>query len=223
MSDQETEEPSIEEILTSIRQIISDDDEEGEGDADAGDAEEKVLDYSEDDDVAGGDLDLSQEEEAAASSDLDLSQTEEPSEAADAEADEEVIELTEAAEEEAELPEAEPEESEPEPEDAEPIEVDMQDAEEEPVVDDTSDLDDSFDSFDDKIMTDDAKAAALQGFTELAKKTAIESNGITIEDIVRTELNPMLRDWLDKHLPAIIERLVQEELDKIAKRATEDD
>jgi cell pole-organizing protein PopZ len=31
-----------------------------------------------------------------------------------------------------------------------------------------------------------------------------------------------LRDWLDKHLPTLIERLVQEELERIAKRALED-
>jgi uncharacterized protein len=61
----------------------------------------------------------------------------------------------------------------------------------------------------------------MNGFAELARKTAIEHNGITLEDIVRTELKPLLRDWLDDHLPAIIERLVREELERVSKRALE--
>jgi hypothetical protein len=29
----------------------------------------------------------------------------------------------------------------------------------------------------------------------------------------------MLKDWLDEHLPAIVERLVQKEIQKISRRA----
>ena len=171
MSEQDTEqEPSIEEILTSIRQIISDDDEE------AGD--------------------------------------EAPVEApAEPEPEEEVVELTDKVDDEPE-PEPEPEvvaEPEPEPEPEPEIEVEMQDAAPAPVSDDA-----------DSVLTNTAENAAFDAFSELARKTAVEHGGITLEEIVRSELKPLLRGWLDKNLPNIIERLVQEELERVAKRAMED-
>ena len=45
---------------------------------------------------------------------------------------------------------------------------------------------------------------------------------VTIEDIVREEMRPILRTWVDDHLPKMLERLLQEELEKIAKRAMDD-
>ena len=74
----------------------------------------------------------------------------------------------------------------------------------------------------DSLLGDAAEAAAFGAFSELAKKTAVENGGITIEEIVRTELRPLLKTWLDGHLPTIIERLVQEELERVAKRALEE-
>ncbi|MCD8497886.1 MAG: DUF2497 domain-containing protein [Alphaproteobacteria bacterium] len=44
----------------------------------------------------------------------------------------------------------------------------------------------------------------------------------TIEDVVRDELRPMLREWLDKNLPPLIERLVQDELERVTKRVLGD-
>lgn len=71
----------------------------------------------------------------------------------------------------------------------------------------------------DSIMTARAEAATMEAFSELAQRAAIEKGGgITIEDVVRYEVRPLLRAWIDKYLPAIVERLVQKELDKIAKR-----
>lgn len=205
MSDQETEqEPSIEEILTSIRQIISDDDDETENatEEDAGD-----------------------------------SAAEEPPEPIEDAPLEDAIELTDVAEEAApeaeEVPaEAEPQaEPQPEPEpEVEPepstdIEVEMKDfdtpepvAEPEPMPESVAPT--SIDE--DDLLTQAAEDAAFDAFSELAKKTTIEHNGITVEEIVRTELRPMLKSWLDKHLPTIIERLVQEELERVSKRAMEE-
>ena len=207
MSDQETEEqePSIEEILSSIRQIISDDEEEG-GDAPA--------------------------EEAAAAE-------ESPAEAPE----EDVVELTEKVEDEAPAedpmdeeivpdPEPEPEpvaeepEPDPEPEPEEEVIVDMQDAEPEevepePVVEEVAPEPAPMD--DEALLTSRAEDAAYEGFKELAAKTAVDSiSGVTIEQIVREEIRPMLRVWLDQNLPNLVERLVQEELDRVAKRALED-
>ena len=58
--------------------------------------------------------------------------------------------------------------------------------------------------------------------TELVRRTAVEHGSVTIEEIVRSELKPLLREWLDKYLPSVIERLVQEELERVTKRVLED-
>lgn len=191
------QEPSIEEILSSIRQIISDDDEEipasappkpkaSEPVAPPPPPSEVIELTNKVDDFAAI---LSQETEA---SDPD------PIEVAMQEATPEVEEYF--APEPAFTPP--PRAPEPPPRPApkpQPVESDM-----------------------DSILTSRAENAAISGFAELARKTAVEYNGITLEEIVRTELKPMLREWLDRNLPSIIERLVQEELERVSKRALED-
>lgn len=45
-------------------------------------------------------------------------------------------------------------------------------------------------------------------------------NGMrTIEDMIEALIKPMLKEWLDQNLTAIVERLVQKEIERIAKRA----
>ena len=39
-----------------------------------------------------------------------------------------------------------------------------------------------------------------------------------IEDITRELLRTMLKQWLDEHLPALVERLVREEIERVARR-----
>lgn len=188
MADDETpeEEPSIEEILDSIRQIISDDDEE----------------------------------EAPAEAPTEDDAPAEPEEAVAPEED--VVELTDKVDEPEAAPEPEPKpepkpkpepepapESEPEPE-PESVELEMRDFDE--------DDEDSVGDEGGDILTGVAEAAAYEGFEELVKKTAVEHNGITLEEIVRTELKPLLRDWLDNNLPSMIERLVEEELRRVSKQ-----
>ena len=41
----------------------------------------------------------------------------------------------------------------------------------------------------------------------------------TLEDIVRELLRPMLKDWLDDHLPPMVERLVQDEIARLVSEA----
>ena len=73
------------------------------------------------------------------------------------------------------------------------------------------------------IITNGAEQAAMDGFATLAKRAAVDRiSGVTIEDIVREEIRPILRVWVDENLPRMMERLLQEELEKIAKRALED-
>jgi cell pole-organizing protein PopZ len=41
----------------------------------------------------------------------------------------------------------------------------------------------------------------------------------TLEEIVRETLRPLLQAWLDEHLPAIVERLVREEIARVVCEA----
>ena len=45
------------------------------------------------------------------------------------------------------------------------------------------------------------------------------SRNITLETMVREMLKPILREWLDRNLPYLIERLVKKEIDKMINRA----
>ncbi len=44
--------------------------------------------------------------------------------------------------------------------------------------------------------------------------------GPTIEDLVREEIRPLLKAWLDQHLPPMVERLVRQEIERVTGRAT---
>jgi hypothetical protein len=48
---------------------------------------------------------------------------------------------------------------------------------------------------------------------------AVYRGGPTVEDIVREEMRPMLKAWLDENLPPLVERLVRAEIDRVVGRA----
>lgn len=73
----------------------------------------------------------------------------------------------------------------------------------------------------DSLISDSAANATVAVMSQLARHTAITEeghDGITIENIVREMLKPMLRDWLDKNLPDIVQKMVARELDRLSKR-----
>jgi len=43
----------------------------------------------------------------------------------------------------------------------------------------------------------------------------------TLEEMVLELMRPMLKSWLDQNLPPIVERLVQKEVERIARRAAD--
>jgi cell pole-organizing protein PopZ len=47
------------------------------------------------------------------------------------------------------------------------------------------------------------------------RRVALSRGGPTIEDIVREELRPMLKSWLDANLSSIVERVVRAEIDRL--------
>jgi uncharacterized protein len=77
---------------------------------------------------------------------------------------------------------------------------------------------------DDDLVSAPTAAAASAAFAHLASSlggagTAVYAGGPTIEDIVKELLRPMLRSWLDENLPPTVEKLVQREIEKMVRRA----
>ena len=58
---------------------------------------------------------------------------------------------------------------------------------------------------------------ALQRTPE--EESVADSSGRTVEQFIEDIARPMLKEWLDENLPAIVERLVQKEIQKISHRA----
>ena len=65
----------------------------------------------------------------------------------------------------------------------------------------------------DALLAPAVAAAATASVGQLLRAVSSERGatvtrgGPSIEDVVREELRPLLKDWLDQHLPAIVERL----------------
>jgi cell pole-organizing protein PopZ len=52
-------------------------------------------------------------------------------------------------------------------------------------------------------------------------ETPIGAGYKTLEQMTVEVMRPMLKDWLDTHLPSMVERLVQEEIERMVHRATQ--
>jgi uncharacterized protein len=155
MSDQTAPEPTMEEILASIRRIISEDDApQGEG---------------------------------AVAAEAEAEDEFEP-EAAEETADESVS----VQQEEVRAPQTEPE--------PEPARTEAPSSRQAPLV------------------SREAASAAASAFGQLsAAVTQPSRNSPTLEDLAREMLAPMLRQWLDKNLPAIVQAAVRDEVERISR------
>ena len=72
----------------------------------------------------------------------------------------------------------------------------------------------------DSITSEPVASAAANSFTRLAGTLKVsDSQGQTLDGIIRELLRPMLRDWLEQNLPAIVESKVEAELDRISRLA----
>jgi uncharacterized protein len=202
-------EPSMEEILASIRRIIDEDEEGGEAEAPA-------------------------EEAQAAAPEPAAEAAPEPAPEPAAEAapepepvvEEEVLELTETVDEgsggtdplaldddlmivdrEEDDPVVELTEPEPAPE-PEPVAELAPEPAPEPVATD-----------DDSLVSAPAATAASGAFDALAENLRVASaDGMTFEAMVREMMRPMLKEWLDTNLPRIVEEKVESEIERIARR-----
>ena len=77
----------------------------------------------------------------------------------------------------------------------------------------------------DPAVSDPAARASADALEELARvllsrrDIAVGGRDVTLEGLVREILRPLLREWLDRNLPAVIERLANEEINRTADRA----
>ncbi len=206
MSEATDKEPTMEEILASIRRIISEDGDEAETAAEvSSDATEPPPD---------------DEPEAQAASEPSAPEPEaepgpEPETAGQDDIDE-IFELTDQVDDE------EPDGSdEPEPEAA------MEAAEEEqaePETDFAAALEtaapDDGDEEEERIVSPGAELQAGASFAELSAMLVSGADGSapTLEGLVREMLKPMMKAWLDENLPRVVEDMVAQEIARIAAR-----
>ena len=199
MSDTE-QEPSMEEILASIRRIISDDDKEME--AAAQENEEAPED----------------EEELAVEEMVAMAEPEpepEPvAEEVDDDDDDDILDLTDM-----EAPDPEPlfEEQaykEPEPE---PIAPPVSPSPAPPSAPTPAPA---------NLVSPPQAGEASGSFERLTEKLnedyselPIGNGAVTLEGLTRELVRPMLKEWLDQHLPMTVERLVREEIERLVMQS----
>ncbi len=69
------------------------------------------------------------------------------------------------------------------------------------------------------ILDETAASAASSAFANLSQSVRVtEGPGRTLEDIVVEMLRPLVKEWLDANLPAIVEEKVEEEVQRVARR-----
>ena len=62
-----------------------------------------------------------------------------------------------------------------------------------------------------------ATAAAVDSAFNALAHTVLVQNAKTLEDLVKEMLRPMLQHWLDNNLPTLVERLVRAEIERVAR------
>jgi cell pole-organizing protein PopZ len=201
MSDQTSQEPTMEEILASIRRIISEDDAPASGDAKPGDPPQPAV--------------SAEQTPAPEQPHVKVAPVavEEPHAAVEApEEEDEVLELTDRVESHGDLdvyvaPPAPPEAAavEPEPEPARP-ELPPAPVGVEPKA-----------PASDTLVAAATATAAASAFGQLSAAIAMPRGERTLEDVVRELLRPMLKDWLDQNLAGIVQSAVSEEVERIAR------
>ena len=210
----------MEDILASIRRIITDD-EAAEGSADDSPPADSPDGGTEADDVLeltqmlqddGTTVDLSQQDETEIPTEPEsepepMAETESETAAAE---DSEPATATEPENETAAEPEPEPEpETEPEPDTA----TDMPEEVE-------------------ALISEAASTASIEALSKLAVASGpapastsalrVGGQGGTVEDLVVGILRPLMREWLDQNLPIIVERIVQKEIRRLVRQADTD-
>jgi cell pole-organizing protein PopZ len=67
-----------------------------------------------------------------------------------------------------------------------------------------------------QILSRSTVSAVESAFNTLAN-TVLSNNARTLEDLVREMLRPMLKSWLDDNLPGLVERIVKAEIERVSR------
>ena len=219
------DEPSMEEILASIRRIISDEDSQGAEDGESGSSEpvetpveeEAADDMGDASEMSQDDLDKlfdmsSDDEEDLPAEDEDADDMA----AAMAIPEDDAMDMVEGMAEDLDGDEGDisfaaspmPEmafESEPDF-DPEPVMATR------PVPDDLPNVPD------DAPLTSQNTGEAVHAAFDNLSNMFVGSQAQTVEELVKEMLRPMLKAWLDQNLPGMVEQMVQKEIQRVTRR-----
>jgi uncharacterized protein len=67
------------------------------------------------------------------------------------------------------------------------------------------------------LLSPHADAAVASAFNQLAT-TMLANNSRSVEQMAEEMMRPMLKEWLDENLPPMVERLVREEIERVSRR-----
>jgi uncharacterized protein len=67
-----------------------------------------------------------------------------------------------------------------------------------------------------QILSRSTVSAVESAFNSLAN-TVLSNNARTLEDLVKEMLRPMLKSWLDDNLPGLVERIVKTEIERVSR------
>jgi len=230
----EAQEPSMEEILASIRRIISDEDT----------PEAEAAEPAPEEEAEDGGAEMDQNDLDALFDSPAPAEPEPEPEDSEKEMDQNDLDALFDAPEPAEEPEPEPEPAEPiiveglDPEDADISFAEEEDDEDEddapldlgpefevaepepqpePVIEVNMDAPiDSAAQMAEALLSPTTDAVVSSAFGNLAH-TILSKNARTLEDLVQEMLRPMLKGWLDDNLPTIVERLVRQEIERVTR------
>ncbi|MFI4966795.1 MAG: DUF2497 domain-containing protein [Caulobacterales bacterium] len=184
MSEQTSQEPTMEEILASIRRIISEDDAPAPEAAEAAPAPEEPV-------AAAPEPEPEPEPEPAVVEPQPVAAAQ-PEPAPPVE--EEALELTDKVETHGDLDVVATVAPDPAPAPAAPAP---------PAAE--------------RLVSEPAATAAASAFGQLSAAIAMPRSDRTLEDVVRELLRPLLQQWLDDNLPAVVQRAVETEVERIAR------
>jgi cell pole-organizing protein PopZ len=66
-------------------------------------------------------------------------------------------------------------------------------------------------------LLSDRSNAAVSGAFGTLTHTILAQHARTLDDLVAEMLRPMLKEWLDDNLPPLVERLVKEEIERVSR------
>lgn len=225
-------EPSMEEILASIRRIISDD-----GSPAAKPAAVAAAPVTMDDDVgedSGGETHVTEDDLdrlfASGGDDADSDDGEVLDLAEESVEMDEPLDLVEGfGPDEADIAFSEPVQAEPDlvPEEdmlgwddpvPEPVPMPMPEPmpEPEPAPRASRPVEPPPLQSDERLVSPETGASVNAAFGQLTH-TILAANARTLDDLVKEMLKPMLKAWLDENLPSVVERLVRAEIERVSR------